>query len=100
MHQVSGAVTAAGALSRAGKDDRVGHPTRHVTQAFIHLDHITHNVRLLQDLVGHRRLWPAIKGNAYGHDAVLVARHLVALGYTTLCVAHVAEVASLGMVIK
>jgi alanine racemase len=86
---------AAGTISRAGKDERVGHPTRHVTQVFIHLDHITHNVRLLQELVGHRRLWPAIKANAYGHDAVLVGRHLVTLGYTTLCVAHVAEAASL-----
>jgi alanine racemase len=71
------------------------YPTSHVTQAFIHLDHITHNVRLLQELVGKRPLWPVIKANAYGHDAVVVGRHLVALGYTTLCVAHVAEAARL-----
>lgn len=73
----------------------MGHSTHHATQAFIHLDHITHNIRLLQGLVGQRRLWPAIKANAYGHDAVLVGRHLVNLGFTTLCVAHAAEAARL-----
>ena len=65
--------------------------TSHVTQAFIHLDHLAHNMRLLQDLVGHRPLWPALKANAYGHGADIIGRYLVGLGYTTLCVAHVAE---------
>lgn len=69
--------------------------TSHLTQAFIHLDHVTHNLRLLQDLVGTRPLWPAIKANAYGHGADLIARHLVHLGYTTLCVAHVSEAIAL-----
>lgn len=69
--------------------------TSHVTRACINLDHLTHNVHLLQELVGNRQLWPAIKANAYGHDAILVGRHLVSLGYTTLCVAHVAEAAAL-----
>ena len=45
----------------------------------------------LEELVGGRRIWPAIKANAYGHGAELVARHLVSLGYDTLCVAHVTE---------
>src|SRR5215831_2156071 len=67
------------------------HHTSHATQAFIHLDHLTHNMRLLQELVGHRLLWPAIKANAYGHGAELVGRHLVSLGYNRLCVAHIAE---------
>ena len=58
---------------------------------FIHLDHLAHNMRLLQELVGNRPLWPAIKANAYGHGAELVGRHLVHLGYNQLCVAHVAE---------
>jgi alanine racemase len=66
--------------------------TSHATQAFIHLDHLAHNMRLLQKQVGpHRQLWPAIKANAYGHDAEIVARHLVRLGYNRLCVAHIAE---------
>ncbi len=62
-----------------------------LTRAYIHLDRLTHNLRLLQELAGERPLWPAIKANAYGHGMVLVARHLVALGCDTLCVAHVSE---------
>ena len=65
--------------------------TSHATRVFIRLDHLTHNMRLLQELVGNRPLWPAIKANAYGHDAAIVGHHLVHLGYNRLCVAHVAE---------
>lgn len=64
-------------------------------QVLIHLDHLTHNVQLLQTQVGRRALWPVIKANAYGHDAELVARHLVHLGYHRLGVADVAEAAAL-----
>ncbi|GKT08950.1 alanine racemase [Desulforhabdus sp. TSK] len=67
------------------------HHSSHFTQAFIHLDRLTHNMRLLQGLVGIRPLWPAIKANAYGHGAQIVGRHLVGLGYKTFCVAHVSE---------
>ncbi len=67
----------------------------HLTRAYIHLDRLTHNVRLLQELVGRRPLWPAIKANAYGHGIVIVARHLVGLGYDTLCVAHINEAITL-----
>lgn len=67
------------------------HGTSNLTQAYIHLDHLTHNMRLLQDLAGERPLWPAIKANAYGHGMVTIARHLVGLGYDTLCVAHITE---------
>jgi alanine racemase len=52
-------------------------------------------MRLLQELVGKRLLWPAIKANAYGHGGEIVAKHLVELGYHTLCVAHVTEAISL-----
>ena len=38
-----------------------------LTQAFIHTDRLTHNLGVLQRLVGSRPLWPAIKANAYGH---------------------------------
>jgi alanine racemase len=66
--------------------------TNHLTRAFIHLDYLTHNMRLLQSLVGDNTvLWPAIKANGYGHGAEIIARHLVRLGYRTLCVAHVDE---------
>ncbi len=62
-----------------------------MTQAFIDLDNLTHNMKLLQDHVGKLPLWPAIKANAYGHGAEIIARHLLKLGYSTLCVAHVSE---------
>jgi alanine racemase len=65
--------------------------TSHFTRAYINLDHLAHNMRLLQEHVGERPLWPAIKANAYGHGARIIADRLVKLGYGTLCVAHVAE---------
>jgi len=68
-----------------------GHPTT----AVIHLDRLAHNLRILQEAVGPRLLWPCIKANAYGHGAELVAGHLVRLGYNTLCVAHVLEATAL-----
>lgn len=68
----------------------VDQPIR-LTKAFIHLDHLAHNVRLLQELVGTRTLWPCIKANAYGHDARIVVRHLASLGYHTFGVADVEE---------
>ena len=67
----------------------------HPTEALIHLDRLTHNFHLLQELAGDRPLWPAIKANAYGHGAEIVARHLVALGCDTLCVAHLPEALAL-----
>jgi alanine racemase len=69
--------------------------TRHLTQVVINLDHVTHNLQVLQAQVGKRPIWPAIKANAYGHGAELIARHLVNLGYTRLCVAHIAEAVEL-----
>ena len=67
----------------------------HPTVACIHLDRLTHNIHLLQSLVGERPMWPAIKANAYGHGLELIAGHLCGLGYRTLCVAHVGEAAAL-----
>jgi len=65
----------------------VTHPTR----AIVHLDRLARNLGLLSELAGERPLWPCIKANAYGHGAEIVARHLVALGHDTLCVAHATE---------
>ncbi|NIM73324.1 MAG: alanine racemase [Gammaproteobacteria bacterium] len=65
--------------------------TSHLTRAYINLDNLAHNMRLLQEHVGKRPLWPAIKANAYGHDARIIGERLVSLGYDTLCVAHVSE---------
>ena len=46
-------------------------------------------------LAGGQALWPAIKTNAYGHGAELVARTLLELGCDTLCVAHAEEAVEL-----
>lgn len=70
------------------------YPT-HLTTAEINLDHLTHNMGLLQELVGTRPMWPAIKANGYGHGMDIIARHLVKLGYKTFCVAHVTEAITL-----
>jgi alanine racemase len=68
---------------------------RHLSRAHIHLDRLTHNLRLLQKLVGTRPMWPAIKANGYGHGMELVASHLLKSGYDTICVAHVSEAVTL-----
>jgi alanine racemase len=52
-------------------------------------------VRLLQERVGERPLWPVIKGDAYGHGARIVAAHLAHLGYDTFGVADVEEAVAL-----
>ena len=62
-----------------------------LTKAFVNLPNLTHNMRLLQNLVGSRQLWPCIKADAYGHGATIVARHLTTLGYATFGVADVEE---------
>jgi alanine racemase len=68
---------------------------RQVTKAYIHLGHLTNNLRLLQGLVGRTSIWPVLKANAYGHDAHLVASHLVRSGCKTFCVADVQEAIAL-----
>ncbi|MBN1635438.1 MAG: alanine racemase [Deltaproteobacteria bacterium] len=67
----------------------------HLTRAYIHLDKLTHNMKLLQELAGECSLWPAIKANAYGHGAEIIAGHLLDIGYSTLCVAHIDEAVEL-----
>lgn len=70
-------------------------PARHLTKAYVHLDRLTHNLRLLQALAGKASIWPVLKANAYGHDALIVASHLVRSGYNTFAVADVEEAAAL-----
>ena len=75
------------AHGRHAPDNRICHLSR----ACIRLDNLSHNMNLLQRLVGNRPLWPAIKANAYGHGAEIIGRHLMQTGYSTLCVAHIPE---------
>lgn len=67
----------------------------HLTQATVNLDNLGHNMHRIQQLAGDRQIFPAIKANAYGHGAEIIARHLLQLGYTTLCTAHISEAAEL-----
>ena len=53
----------------------------HLTQITLRLDHLGDNLKLLSGLAGDRPLWPAIKANAYGHGAEIVARRLLERGY-------------------
>ncbi len=68
---------------------------RQLTRAYIHLARLTHNLRLLENQAGTAQVWPVIKADAYGHGAKYVARHLVDLGYRTMCVASVVEALAL-----
>lgn len=68
---------------------------QHLTRAYIYLERLTHNLRVLREEAGTAQVWPVIKADAYGHGAASVARHLIDLGYRTLCVANVVEAMAL-----
>ncbi len=52
----------------------------YATHARVHLDHIVANLRGVRARVGDRAVLLAIKGDAYGHGAVQVARAVVRAG--------------------
>jgi len=55
-------------------------------------ENLRHNVNELNSLLPYGcQLMPAIKANAYGHGAVLVAKELNSLGVSSFCVATVLE---------
>ena len=66
-------------------------------RAWIELDRaaLRHNVQQLQSILPGCALMPAVKANAYGHGAVLVAKELNRLGIMASCVATVTEGAEL-----
>jgi len=67
-------------------------------RAWIELDReaLRHNAAYLSSLLPPGcALMPAVKANAYGHGAVLIARELNALGVEAFCVASAAEGAEL-----
>jgi len=66
-----------------------------LTKAFIHLDRLAQNWRLLRKQAGKSSVWPVLKANAYGHDAEIIAAHLVRLGCNRFCVADVEEAIAL-----
>ena len=63
-------------------------------RAWIELDRnsLRQNVRALQSLLPQGcELMPAVKANAYGHGAVLIARELNRLGIRSFCTATISE---------
>lgn len=63
-------------------------------RAWIELDlaNLEHNVNYLKSLLpGECKLMPAVKANAYGHGAVLIAKALQKMGISDYCVASVEE---------
>ncbi len=64
--------------------------------AEIDLAALENNVRVLRSMLPeHTRLMPAVKANAYGHDAVLISRELNSMGIDSFCVACAEEGAQL-----
>lgn len=60
--------------------------------AEINMDHLRHNIDLLRALLPSGcKLMPAVKANAYGHGAVLIALELNRLGIYAFCVATLQE---------
>ena len=67
-------------------------------RAWIELDRaaLAHNVKVLRALLPERcALMPAVKADAYGHGAVLIAEALQELGTDAFCVATAEEGAQL-----
>ena len=54
------------------------------TYAEINLDHLAHNIRVIQKAFPQRFICPMIKANAYGHGDVHLAHYLEPVSYTHL----------------
>lgn len=70
----------------------------HIGRAWIELDRaaLGHNVKVLRSLLpAGCTLMPAVKAEAYGHGAVLMAKELNRLGVDAFCVAAVSEAVQL-----
>jgi len=61
----------------------------------VSLARLADNFRAIQAAVAPAAVMPIVKANAYGHGLVQVARHLVALGATSLGVAFLEEAVAL-----
>lgn len=58
----------------------------------LNLDSLEHNVRFLQSCLPDKcRLMPAVKADAYGHGADIIAKELNRLGIQDFCVACISE---------
>lgn len=58
----------------------------------LNMEHLRQNIRIFRALLQETcRLMPAVKAEAYGHGAVLIAKELQRLGIRDYCVASAAE---------
>jgi alanine racemase len=66
------------------------------TQALIHLDRFSQNLRAVRERIGpRRRICVPVKADAYGHGAVQIAEAALAAGASHLAVAAISEGAEL-----
>lgn len=63
--------------------------------AEIHLDALSHNIKIVNKKTGNRNLLAVVKAGAYGHGAVRVSKHLIKKGISKLGVAFTKEALSL-----
>ncbi|TFH02587.1 MAG: alanine racemase, partial [Calditrichales bacterium] len=61
------------------------------TTAYIYHDHLRHNIALIREAVGSRKIMAVVKANAYGHGDVEVAQTALSAGCEYLGVAFVEE---------
>ncbi len=69
----------------------MGSETLRPSWADIDLAALAHNLALVRRLAGRRRLIASVKANAYGHDAVAVAREFARLGVDVLWTGSIDE---------
>lgn len=65
------------------------------TMVEVSLGRLTGNLRAIEAAVAPAAVMPVVKANAYGHGLIEVARHLVAIGATSLGVAFLEEAVAL-----
>lgn len=61
------------------------------TKAFINHNHLRHNIQLVRDVVGTRKIMAVVKANAYGHGDVEVSKTAIEAGCEYLGVAFIEE---------
>lgn len=61
------------------------------TRVEINLANLKHNLVVVKDIVGNRKVMGVVKANAYGHGLLEISKHLVKIGIDYLAVAFIEE---------
>ncbi len=61
------------------------------TRAEVNMEHLRHNLRVLEGVAGKAAVWAVLKADAYGHGSKAVARTLERGGVAGICVALLEE---------